>query len=301
MATIKRHRLIGFILALLGGTFSSIAPALVKIGITSQVAPIPLLVYRFILSVGIFWILYLFLFPQYLRISWRALGSCSLVAISNTISLYAFYLAVSRIDASLILMIFSFYPLAALVFLSFRGERIDFTHIFILFLGLLGVYLLLDAAGHLDWIGILWAMLIPIFYALHLVLIQWNLSDTPSQTIALYTVTLMGVFITAIALPFGLGGGELNSTGWVVILLTALVSTVLARLSTFTGVQLIGSGKVALLGPVEILMGILWAFLLLGERLSMVQWFGGILTLFSASLVLLSKKRDSTTPKSSPV
>jgi len=290
----------GLLLALLGGAFSSIAPTLVKIGVTSQVAPIQLLVYRLIVSVLVFWLLFPLLFPKFLRISWRALGSCALVAFSNTISLYAFYLAVSRIDASLVLMVFSFYPLAALVFLSFRGERITLIYGLILLLGFLGVYLLIDATGPLDWMGIFLALLIPVFYALHMVLIQWNLSDTAPQTVALYTVTLMGIFITAISLPLGQVGGSLNPTGWIVILLTALVSTVLARLATFAGIRLIGSGQVALLGPIEILLGILWAFLFLGERLALIQWVGGSLILFSAFLVLISKRRENRKLKSNP-
>lgn len=289
----KKHRLIGLSLALLGGAFSSIAPAVVKIGVTAQIDPIPLLVYRFIISILVFWVLFPLLFPQNLRISLRTLGSCALVALSNTISLYAFYLAVSRIDASLVLMIFSFYPLAALVFLSFRGERITARYGVVFLLGFTGVYLLLGRGGSPDWIGIALSLTIPIFYALHMVLIQWNLSDTPPQTVALYTVTLMGIFISVVALPLGQVGGAMNSTGWTVILLTALVSTVLARLATFSGIQRIGSGQVALLGPVEILLGILWAFILLNEKLTLIQWLGGALVLTSASLVLISKKIET--------
>jgi drug/metabolite transporter (DMT)-like permease len=290
MVARNKHRLAGFSLALLGGAFSSIAPAVVKVGISSQVDPIPLLVYRFLLSVLVFWIITPIFSPQYLKISWPALGSCALVALSNTISLYVFYLAVARIDASLVMMIFSFYPLAALIFLSMHGERIRLMDWLSILFGLTGIYLLLGQGDNLDWIGIILALFIPIFYALHLVLIQWRLADTPSQTVALYTVTLMAVFITAIGLVFGQVGGSLQPIGWVVVALTALVSTVLARLATFTGVRMIGSGRVALLGPIEILLGILWAFILLGERLTPIQWGGGVLIVASATLVLTARK-----------
>jgi drug/metabolite transporter (DMT)-like permease len=297
---INQRRLVGYILAISGGAFSSIAPALVKIGVTSQVEPIPLLVYRFLVSVLVFWVISPFLFPKSIRISWRALKSCALVASSNTISLYAFYLAVARIDASLVLMIFSFYPLAALVFLSLRKEPINLRQILILILGLAGVYLLLDAAGPTDWIGIALALLIPVFYALHLVLIHWRLSDTAPQTIALYTITLMALFITVISMPLGLGRSSLNITGWIVILITALISTVLARLATFASIRFIGSGNVALFGPLEILIGLIWAYFLLGERLTPIQWVGGLLVVSSSTLVLISKnqkkKRTPTNP-----
>jgi drug/metabolite transporter (DMT)-like permease len=287
-----RTQLKGLILAFLGGGFSSIAPAVVKVGVNADVDPIPLLTYRFLLSLLIFWILFPLFFPQSLKISWRGLRSCAWVALANTISLYAFYLAVARIDASLVLMIFSFYPLAALVFLSSRGERIKAVDAIVLLSGLLGVYLLLDASGPIDLLGILMAMIIPVFYALHLVLIQWRLSDTPAQTVALYTVTLMGVFITFFALFLGQISVQLNLTGWTVIVLTASVSTVLARLATFAGIHLVGSGLVALLGPLEILLGIMWAFLLLGERLSLVQWLGGAMILLSATLIMATRGRS---------
>jgi drug/metabolite transporter (DMT)-like permease len=170
----------------------------------------------------------------------------------------------------------------------------------ILILGLAGVYLLLDAAGPTDWIGIALALLIPVFYALHLVLIQWRLSDTAPQTIALYTITLMALFITVISMPLGLGRSSLNITGWIVILITALISTVLARLATFASIRFIGSGNVALFGPLEILIGLIWAYFLLGERLTPIQWVGGLLVVSSSTLVLISKnqkkKRTPTNP-----
>jgi drug/metabolite transporter (DMT)-like permease len=76
----------------------------------------------------------------------------------------------------------------------------------------------------------------------------------------------------------------LTPLGWAVVLILGLVCTLLARLALFSGIQRIGSGKTALLGLSELFLSVLLAFIFLGERLSPVQWVGGVLTLVSSAL-----------------
>ncbi len=54
----------------------------------------------------------------------------------------------------------------------------------------------------------------------------------------------------------------------------------------FAGIQHIGTGQMVLLDPVETLLAVLWAFMFLGERFSMIQGAGALLIVTSAAFVL---------------
>ena len=66
----------------------------------------------------------------------------------------------------------------------------------------------------------------------------------------------------------------------------AVISSYLARLTYLAGVGRVGSGRLALLGPVETMLGVIWSILFLHERLSPMQFVGGALILASALLAV---------------
>jgi drug/metabolite transporter (DMT)-like permease len=268
----------------LGVASVSIAPALIKVGLTSAVDPMALLALRMVSATLVFWPIAILFWPDKLRIDRKGLVRCTAVAMANTTSLSCFYLALTRIDASIGLMVFSLYPLAAVLMLAVRGEPITRRTVVRLGLATLGVYLLLGFSGQIDLLGVLLALGAAVGYALHFNLIQWHLGGYPSQTVALYTITTMGILTTVIRLLQWSPWQPLSLLGWGTILGTGLISTVLARLALFAGIHRLGSGQVAMLGPVETFLSVFWTFLFLGERLSIIQWAGGFLIIFSATL-----------------
>jgi drug/metabolite transporter (DMT)-like permease len=285
----------GLILALLGVLCVSVAPTLIKVGLTAAIDPVTLLALRMISAAIVFWPLSLLLWPDKLRIDRRGLKACAAVGLTNTISLLCFYLALTRIEASVGLIIFSLYPLAALLMLAVRGERITGRSYIRLGLAILGVYFLLGFTGTVDLLGILFALGAATGYALHMNLIQWNLSSYASQTVALYTITTMALLTTIIRLLQCVPWRPLSPIGWGVVLGTGVVATILARLALFAGIHRVGSGQVALLGPVETFFSTLWAILFLGEQLTVWQWIGGLLIVLSAMLA-----RRTSRPKGEP-
>lgn len=59
----------------------------------------------------------------------------------------------------------------------------------------------------------------------------------------------------------------------------------LARLLVFTGLRQLGGVQTSLLGVAEMLVSLLLAYLLLGERLALWQWIGGGLLVVSVLLI----------------
>ena len=75
------------------------------------------------------------------------------------------------------------------------------------------------------------------------------------------------------------------ATGWAIIVFNGLLATALAHFLYVSSVKVIGSGETALINPFETVFTVIWAAVLLGERLSGRQWLGGGLILLSAFLI----------------
>jgi drug/metabolite transporter (DMT)-like permease len=121
-------------------------------------------------------------------------------------------------------------------------------------------------------------------YGWHLVLGQWVLADVPYRTAALYIVTTMAC-VVGVARVFQAQPVELIAIdGWYAILALGL-TTALSRLATFSALQRVGGVETALIGLLELVVSLVLAFLLLGERLTAIQWGGAALLVVSLMMM----------------
>jgi drug/metabolite transporter (DMT)-like permease len=148
-----------------------------------------------------------------------------------------------------------------------------------------GTYLLTRAGpDELDWLGVTLMIASAATYGWHLVLGQWVLADVPSRKATLYIVTAMACVV-------GLARGlqrqpvePVTMAGWRAILALG-VTTALSRLAMFAGLEQLGGIETALTSLLELLVSLLLAFFLLGERLTVGQWLGGVLLMVSLALM----------------
>jgi len=78
----------------------------------------------------------------------------------------------------------------------------------------------------------------------------------------------------------------LSAAAWLPILALGLTTT-LSRLAMFTALQRVGGVETSLVGLLELCVSLLLAFLLLGERLTLLQWAGA--GLLVVSLILIAR------------
>lgn len=284
----------GFVFVLIGMLSLSIAPTLIKLGLSANEAPIPLLAVRLMVAAFILWVVMGIFQPHLIRIDRRGLLSCMALGLTNSISLSSFYMALNYIDASLATVIFASHPIVVLVILQWRGEAFNQRKVIRVILAIVGIILLIGISGQIQWQGVLFAMSTAIFYGIFLVLLQELVHDYPSQQVTLYVITTMAFILSTVFLVFYPLDFSFSSTGWTVIFVTGSISTVVARYAIFTGVQKIGSSQTALLGPVETLMIVTWAILFLHESLNSWQIIGGAFIILSA---LLAAPQRVTRPK----
>jgi drug/metabolite transporter (DMT)-like permease len=288
---VSKGQIVGLLLVLLAVICMSIAPILIKVGLSAELNPVTLLTFRMIIGAAVLWIVYLLFGLQMLHIDRRGLMYCAFVAMVNCSCSIFFIFSLTRIDASIASVILSLYPAVALILLSLRGEYTNKLDLIRLGLMIFGVYLVIGPGGKVDSIGTLMVIGAAILYAFYLVLIQWHLSDYNSTTIALYVVTFMALIMSVVLVFQPTSWNFPSAKGWVVILCLGIVSTALARVAIFAGIRSIGSRQTALIGPLETLFTVLLAMLLLNERMSFIQIIGGVAIIGSALPAIRQDRR----------
>jgi drug/metabolite transporter (DMT)-like permease len=262
------------------------APIFGKLAYRAHVPPLTLASIRTVIAAGALWGFYLVFWRRYIPISWRNLaGAASMGAINGIGSLF-YYTGLERVDASLAQLLYALYPIWVFVFLSAAGHRVSRLAVLRLGLTLVGVYLLTHASGvSIDWLGVMLMITSGAAYAWQLVMGQWTLAEVSSRTVTLYALTAMALTVAVARLAAGQFWEPISPEGWTAILLLALLPTALARLLVFAGLRLLGGVQASLLGVAELLVSLLMAFFILGERLALLQWLGAGIMVFSVVLI----------------
>lgn len=276
----------GWAFALASPFCFSVAPTAGRSLILGGMDPSVLLLLRFTIA-GILLIGTTYLTnPTKLRIDQRGLFLCMGVGIITSGAMLCLFAALAFIEASMSSMILALMPVGVLSILALRGEKLTYRHLVRLALALVGVYLLIGPGGTVNLFGVILTLIGVMLFALTMALTQWYLHPYDSRTIVLYTLTTMTIIMGGWWLAQGAPWQAPGLSGWISIGLLAIVATFFARLTLYTAIRHIGSGQVSLLMPLETLLGIIWSMLFLNERLTAIQWFGGILILASALLAI---------------
>jgi len=264
----------------------SVAPPIVRFAIVGGFDSTTLLLTRMLLATTMFSITLAATDRQKLRLPLPGLAASALVGIVNASGMIFFFLALGYLEASLGSMILALSPPIVLSLLALRGERLTRRHLVRLGLAMIGVYLLVGPSGQVNVVGLALALIATFFFSLQTALTQWTLVAYPTRTVAFYVTASMTFFVAIYWLFLGAPWTAPTPAGWVAVLILAIVSTLLARLAYFAAMGRIGGAQMALFGPLETLLSVIWSILFLNEQLAPLQLVGGALILVSALLAV---------------
>lgn len=276
----------GWALGLFATLCFSIAPPVASAAIAGGQNPTAILVVRLWLTTLLLLITIGVMDARLLRTDRRGLGICMVAGLVNSIGMVAYFWALTHLNASVAAMLFSISPLVVLSVLALRGEPVTRRHGVRLALALGGIYLLVGPSGTVNPLGLLLIAVSIVAFSMQVVFIQWFLTGYDARTVTFYMSVAMALGVTLFWFYQGSPWVAPTRNGWIAILALAIVSTYLARLAFFGAIGHIGGAQMAMLTPLEILLTILWSVLFLGERLTVVQWLGGLLILSSALLAI---------------
>ncbi|ARC56662.1 putative inner membrane transporter YicL [Frondihabitans sp. 762G35] len=164
----------------------------------------------------------------------------------------------------------------------------------------------------LDALGLLLGVAAMVGCAFYYVLAARPSDGLPPVALAAFGLVLggaaLGVTGAAGILPFTTSTRDVALLGasapwWLPILLVGIVSTAVAYTANITASELLGSRLASFAGLLEVIAATLYAWLLLGERLTVPQLLGGALILGGIVLVRLARGRSLPVeaPGSSPL
>jgi drug/metabolite transporter (DMT)-like permease len=199
-----------------------------------------------------------------------------------------YFAALTRIDASLVVLILYIYPVLVMVAaIALRRERASVRRMWALGTALAGISLVLLGAGtgQLDAVGALLALGAALAYTVYILVGDRVTANVPPLGLA--TLVCTGAFGTFLLTGAVRGTIDLNvpAAGWGWLVAIALVSTAGAILLFFAGLARVGPSRAAILSIVEPVVTVVSAAAVVGETLTTIQWVGAALVLSAVLIV----------------
>jgi drug/metabolite transporter (DMT)-like permease len=205
----------------------------------------------------------------------------------------AFFTALTMASAGLVALLLYLYPaLVTVLSAIFLGERLTAVKLVALVLAMVGTALTIGPTGSGQPLGIALAVSASVIYAIYILVGTRATAQTGaivSSTVIMTAAAVVYATITAIQGPHF----PITPAGWAAVLGIALISTVLAIVTFFAGLERIGPTNVATLSAFEPLVTVLLALLFLHETIVPLQILGGGLILTAVILLARSETRTA--------
>jgi len=249
---------------------------------------------RFALAALFFWIISYRLegIPKLKAKLWITLIIMGAIVYASMSGLYL--LSVKFIPTSLAALLLYTYPMIVAI-LSVISKQEAFSKYKITGLFICGAGLILVLGLNLKGVnlmGILLAIGASVTYSLYIVAANFVLKE-------ISPLLSSAVIASSAAVTYGLIGitsgftWHLSSTTWLGILGIAVFCSILAMLTFFYGVKVIGPTSASVISSLEPIMTIIFAALFFQERLSLLQGLGGILVILGGLVTVFNSEKPS--------
>ncbi|XVV00270.1 EamA family transporter [Actinosynnema sp. CA-248983] len=222
----------------------------------------------------------------------------------------AYFNAVARMDVGVALLVEYTAPVAVVVWLWLRhGQRPGRLTVLGAVLALGGLVLVLDllSGADVDAAGVLWALGAMVGAAVYFVLSARDQDGLPGTALAAGSLLLGGVVLLVAG---ALGAVPLRATTrdvafdgftvswWVPVVVLGVVTAALGYVTGIAATRRLGSRLASFVALTEVLMALVFAWLLLAQAPRPVQLAGGVLTLLGVVAVRLGERATQTTDDS---
>jgi drug/metabolite transporter (DMT)-like permease len=286
----------GVFAAVSSALFLGAAPIFGKLAMDLGFSPLAVISIRTTAAALLMLALMIFQMRAYFYIYPVGLAGCLLAGFTNGLGSILYYIALSRLDAGVGHMLYSFYPLFLALWLLLDGQPVTRLTAWRLGLTIPAVFLLvLPDKGAVDLTSSLMMLGSAVLYALHMLINQRILYEAPAPTVTLYTLISMAATVDITFFVFDHHPIPAVSILWWPVLGMALI-TFFSRLTLFMGIKHLGGMQTALLGLAELFVTVILAQTWLGEKLVTAQWAGAGLLAFSLILIGFDKAAPQIRP-----
>ncbi len=287
--TAAADRRFGLVLIIISAASFGVMPIFARLAYNAGAEPITVLFLRFTIAAVVMNLIMILRRTAYPR-GLVLLELILLGAIAYVGESLAYFLALKMASAGLVALLLYIYPaLVTALSAIFLKEHLTRVKIVALFIALSGTALTLRISGGGSLMGILLGIAAAVDYAIYILLGSRIVrrSGSMASTTVIITSTA-GVYVGIVAIHGTTY--PTTSTGWIAIIAIALISTVLAFVTFFTGLKRIGPTTTSTLSTFEPIVAVVLAAIVLGETISPIQILGGILILAAVVLLATSDK-----------
>jgi len=235
------------------------------------------------------------------RARWRVLAM-GLIGVAGTQLVY--FAALQRIPVGTAILIEYMAPLLLVAFVWATSRRMPKLVVLIgSVVAVAGLVLVVapGGGGGLDILGLVFALIAMVGCAIYYVVAARPSDGLPPVALAAAGLILGAIVLGVVGLtglvPFTTSARDVVMFGalapwWVPVLIVGVFATAIAYATSITASELLGSRLASFMGLLEVVAATLYAWLLLGERLTIPQLIGGALILAGIAFVR-SEKTDA--------
>jgi drug/metabolite transporter (DMT)-like permease len=241
--------------------------------------------------------------PALWRARWRVLGM-GLIGVAGC--QLAYFAALERIPVGTAILVEYMAPLLLVGFAWATSRRMPKVVVLVGSVVALGGLVLVVAPGgdgSLDLLGLFFAAVAMVGCAVYYVVAARPGDGLPPVALASSGLLLGGIVLGLVGLtglvPFTATFGSSQLLGasvpwWVPLLIVGVVATAIAYAASITASEILGSRLASFMGLLEVVAATLYAWILLGEDLSIPQLVGGLLILVGIGFVRSEKRAQPT-------
>ena len=240
---------------------------------------------------------------------WRSRGRVLLMALIGVAGTQLVYFAaVQRIPVNTAILIEYMAPLLLVAFVWATSRKLPKVVVLVgSVIALVGLVLVVSPGGAntLDLIGLGFAALAMVGCAIYYVVAAKPSDGLPPVALAAAGLVIGGIALGLVGLtgivPFTATFGEIDLLGnltpwWVPLLIVGVIATAVAYAASITASEMLGSRLASFAGLLEVVAAAFYAWLLLGEALTIPQLIGGVLILAGIGFVRSEKPESVDVP-----
>jgi drug/metabolite transporter (DMT)-like permease len=192
---------------------------------------------------------------------------------------FSFFSALNHASAGLVALLLYLYPfLVTVLGALFLGRKLTSARIAAVIAALAGTALTIGGGGGGEPLGIVLGVSAALIYSIYILVGSRVMSEEAPLAAATVVMIAAAVVFGALAAATAPAWPR-TAGGWIAVLAIAVVSTVVAMVSFFAGMQKLGAADAATLSTLEPVVTVLLAAIFLGEAIAPNQIAGGAIIL----------------------
>jgi drug/metabolite transporter (DMT)-like permease len=292
-----KSRLLGVLLVLLSGMAIAVVPTSAKLAFDTGANTLTVVTLRGVVGMALM-ALFMAATSQSFRLPERTLVPCAAAGLAHALVAYGFIGSVAHIPVNMAVLIYATHPiLLALIFHLQGRERLTLRKLALAFMVLAGLaFVLAGGLDEPDATGLALATLASLAVCVVILLgARAQRAGATSTQVNLIMIAVATIVCGVAATAGGAWSLPAGAVGWLG-LAGAGGGVTVGLVAFFAAFRFIGAVRATMLSNVEPLLGVLFAVVVLGERLSTLQWSGVALAVAALILFEASPSRRSAAP-----